>query len=127
MLFERLIALCIGTLLLATVSQWTASKLDQSMSAISLLIHARLFQSQCHMRHEDGSIAVTDTQCQLQSPSQKQSIDIRSPIKLSMNRQMLGIKPNLNTKYAGSLKLEFPNNTVKLTLAPGLAWFRWYP
>tara|TARA_B100000427_G_scaffold329698_1_gene347155 strand:+ start:10509 stop:10835 length:327 start_codon:yes stop_codon:yes gene_type:complete len=53
-------------------------------------------------------------------------LSIPPDIKVQSNRLLLGSKPNLNTKYSGSLLFEYHNQRYKLTFPVGLAMINFY-
>lgn len=94
---------------------------------VSALLKLRYFQYSCFATGEDGLISVSQNTLHLTSATTMSQISFPNDFSLSSNRSWLGFKPNLNSKYAGSLLFQHAFDSRRLVFPIGASFLRYRP
>ena len=90
---------------------------------LQLITALRYNQLNGYLQTSDSSVIILDNHIEL---SHTPSIVIPKAIKISSNRARLGSKANLNSKYAGTITLDYHNQNSKITYSGGLSVLNTY-
>ncbi|MBI60380.1 hypothetical protein CL657_04100 [bacterium] len=90
---------------------------------LQLITVLRYNQLNGYLQTSDSSVIILDNHIEL---SHTPSIVIPKSIKISCNRAQLGSKSNLNSKYPGTITLDYHNQNSKITSSPGLGFLNAY-
>tara|TARA_A100001015_G_C14374078_1_gene475372 strand:+ start:88 stop:429 length:342 start_codon:yes stop_codon:yes gene_type:complete len=90
---------------------------------LQLVTALRYNQLNGHLQASDSSVIILDNHVEL---SHIPSIVITKTIKIRSNRAKLGSKANLNSKYAGTITLDYHNQHSKITYSGGLSVINTY-
>ena len=126
MLFEKIVVILILSTLGIHSLFHSPSKTFDSLTVMSAVAQCRFFQLHCLFNHEDGLVFADENNLILERASKKTSILFPKYVSCRSNRNHLGFKANLNSKYAGSIYIQSRYHSFRLSVAPGLALLRWY-